>query len=298
MKKHLLAAAALLVAAPSIAAIDDATLPPDTAWYVHVDLDTMRDTAVGKQIYDWLDNEVFEEIRDETGFDPNKELDAVTAFSDVANVGTLILEGAFSQESRDKMLAALEIGADLSTGSAGGRDYYTIQDVEFDDANIDIQGDTLFLSFARRNAVVLSTTLDGMERGLDSKRRRNRGKALLVLAADKSLMQAGIDTVSLGNGASSWNSGLLREAREIAFVLADSGGEAEIAVRVTANDPRTTDSLAAVVRGLVGLQALADDQDPNVKTVLSSLQIDTDSAGMTLSLRVAPDVLRAVIDDH
>lgn len=297
MIRHLLALAVVLVAAPAVAAIDDATLPPDTAWYVHVDLDTMRETTVGKALYGWLDGEVFADVRDETGFDPDSELDTVTAFSDEAGVSTLILEGAISQDSRDKLLAALEAGADLSTGSAGGSDYYAIENVDLDDAKIGLQGDTLFMSFARRNAVVFSTSLDGMQRALGARPRRNRGKALLVLAADKSLMQAGVDTVALGNGTSSWNSGLLREAREVAFVLADRGGDADIAVRVTANDPRTTDSLAAVVRGLVGLQALADDQDPNVTTLLNSLEIDSDSAGMTLALRVAPDVLRAVLDD-
>ena len=299
MIRHLLALTLVLAAAPAAAAIDDATLPPDTAWYVHVDLDTMRGTAVGKQIYAWLDEEVLDEIREDTGFDADSELDAVTAFSDDAGIGTLILEGDITQASRDKLLAALEMGADLATGSAGGRDYFEIRNVDIDDGDLAIEGETLFLSFARRNAVVVSTTLDGMQRAIDAKPRRNRGNALLVLAADKSLMQAGVDTVALGDrrGPGSWNSGLLREAREVAFVLADRGGDADIAVRVTANDPRTTDSLAAIVRGLVGLQALADDQDPNVTTLLSSLQIDTDSAGMTLALRVAPDVLRAVLDN-
>lgn len=299
MIRHLLALALVLAAAPAAAAIDDATLPPDTAWYVHVDLDTMRGTAVGKQIYAWLEEEIFEEVRNDTGFDANDELDTITAFSDEAGIGTLILEGDISQASRDKLLAALEVGADLSTGSAGGRDYYEIRDVDIGNGDLGIAGDTLYMSFARRNAVVVSTTVEGMQLALDAKPRRNRGSALLVLAADKSLMQAGVDTVALGdgNGASSWNSGLLREAREVAFVLSDRGGEADIAVRVTANDPRTTDSLAAIVRGLIGLQALADDQDPNVTRLLSSLRIETDSAGMTLALRVAPDVLRAVMDN-
>lgn len=299
MIRHLLALMLVLAAAPAAAAIDDGTLPSDTAWYVHVDLETMRATAVGKQIYDWLDGEVFDEVRTETGFDPDTELDRVTAYSDDAGVGTLILEGAITGASRDKLLAALEAGADLATGSANGRNYYEIRNIDTRGADLHIQGDTLFLSFARRNAVVVSSTLDGMQRGLDARPRRNRGKALLVLAADKSLMQAGVDTVALGNGngPSSWNSGLLREAREVALVLADRGGEADLAVRVTANDPRTTDSLAAVVRGLIGLQALAEDQDPNVTRLLSSVQVDTDSAGMTLALRVAPDVLRAVIEN-
>jgi hypothetical protein len=259
----------------------------------------MRDTSVGRQIYDWLSKKILEELREDTGFDADNELDAVTAFSDDAGIGTLILEGDISQDSRDKLLAAIEMGADLSTGAAGNRDYYEIREVDIDKGDLVIEGDTLYMSFARRNAVVVSTTLDGMKRALNAKPRRNRGKALLVLAADKSLMQAGVDTVALGhgNGRGPWNSGLLREAREVAFVLSDRGGDADMAVRITANDPRTTDSLAAIVRGLVGLQALAEDQDPNVTRLLSSLQIETDSAGMTLALRVAPDVLRAVIDN-
>ena len=295
--RYLFVLAAVFATAPAPAAIDDAALPPDTAWYVHVDLETMRATPVGKRLYTWLDGEVFHEVREETGFDPDRELDAVTAFSDSTGVATLILAGDVTQASRDKLPAALEAAGDLATGSVDGTDYYRVDNIDNENVDLRISGDALYLSFARSGAVVASTTLDGMQRALQARPPRNRDRALLVLAADKSLMQGGIDTVRLGDGAARWNSGLLREAREVAFVLADRNGDADIAVRVTANDPKATDALAAVVRGLVGLQALAQEQDPNVTALLSSLKIETDSAGMTLALRVAPDVLAAIVED-
>ena len=257
----------------------------------------MRKTPVGKRLYTWLDGEVFREMREETGFDPDRELDTFTAYSDSAGVATVVLGGDVTQASRDKLLAALEAGGDLATGSIDGIDYYRVENIDTENVDLRISGDALYVSFARGGGVVASTTLDGMQRALDTRPTRNRDRALLVLAADKSLMQGGMDTLRLGDGAAKWNSGLLREAREIAFVLADRNGEADIAVRVTANDPKATDALAAVVRGLVGLQALADDSDPNVTTLLSSLKIDTDSAGMTMALRVAPDVLAAIVED-
>ncbi|MEL6447420.1 MAG: hypothetical protein AAFQ62_05670 [Pseudomonadota bacterium] len=297
MIRHLVALTLALFTLPAMAGIEDANLPPDTAWYFHVDFKAMRSTSVGQKLYGWLDNEVFDDVREETGFNPNQELDSISAFSDTAGVATMIVQGDVSQDTRDKILAALQAGGDLSTGKASGFEYYEVQNVDLDDAEIGIQSDTLFMSFDRRSAIVVSSTLDGMERGLEARPRKSSGKALLVLAADKSLMQAGVDTMALGDGAASWNSGLLREAREVAFVLADTNGDADIQVRVTADDPRTTNSLAAVVRGLIGLQALSGDVDPNVSTLLSSLDISADSAGLTLALRVSPDVLTDIIND-
>ena len=174
-------AACALAMTPAHAAIDDAALPPDTAWYVHVDFESMRGTDVGKRLYAWFEGEVLEEIKRETGFDANSELDAVTAYSDATGAAAVVLRGDVSQASRDKLLAALAANGDLTTGNAGGNDYYRVDGVELKDTDINLNGDTLFVSFARRGSVVAATTLDGMQRALDARPRRGNGKALLVL---------------------------------------------------------------------------------------------------------------------
>ena len=38
---------------------------PAARWYAHIDLVEMRASDAGRELYDWLDEEVFEKLRDE-----------------------------------------------------------------------------------------------------------------------------------------------------------------------------------------------------------------------------------------
>ena len=72
MYKRLLTGLALLslALAPARAALTEAMLPADAVWYVHVDVEQMRNTPVGQRIYQFLDKEVFAlsvEVLDKAG---------------------------------------------------------------------------------------------------------------------------------------------------------------------------------------------------------------------------------------
>ena len=49
------------VASP--AEVSGANVPATAVWYFHADFEQMRSGAAGKSLYDWLDEEVFEEVR-------------------------------------------------------------------------------------------------------------------------------------------------------------------------------------------------------------------------------------------
>lgn len=296
MFKRLLTGLALLslALAPARAALTEAMLPADAVWYVHVDVEQMRNTPVGQRIYQFLDKEIFTEVRSDTGVDLDRELHTLTAFSRGEDDATVVLEGPLSQPTRDKLLAALEGAGNLSTGTTGGLDYYQVDELEMKDDNVNISGDSFFVSFDRPGGIVLSSSLDGLTRGLSGPTAPAGGRALLVLRADRSLMQAGIDADALGEDM--FDSGLLREARQVAVVLADNNGLADLTVQITSDDPRTTNALASIVRGLIGLQSLSTDIEPEISNLLSSVRVDTDSAGLTLSVQVDPDLLAEVIE--
>ena len=55
------------LAAPALAHADASDIPASATWYFHADIDAMRDGKASRAVYDWLNAEVFEEIRGETG---------------------------------------------------------------------------------------------------------------------------------------------------------------------------------------------------------------------------------------
>ena len=59
-----------------------ADFPGTTIWYAHADLEQMRSADSGKDLYKWLDSEIFVEIHEEIGIDIGKETNRITAFAD------------------------------------------------------------------------------------------------------------------------------------------------------------------------------------------------------------------------
>ena len=109
--------------------------PGTTIWYAHVDLEQMRSSPSGKELYQWLNGEVFIEIHEEIGIDIGTETDRITAFADADRGAVIIVEGPVSKESRDKVLAIVALEAKLNSLSSGAKSYYQFGD-ENDGASI------------------------------------------------------------------------------------------------------------------------------------------------------------------
>ncbi len=299
MKVLLLIASLVLTGAPAAAAVNNDALPDNTAWYLHVDLERMRDTEVGKTLYDWMKDEVFNEIREDTGFDFDREVNSLTAFGGESGQATMLVRGALQQTSKDKLMAVMAAAGDMQLQSQGKLSYYRVDNLDIKDKDLSIDGDTLYFGFKGDDQLVVSTELNNLTDALSGKRPQGpkTGRAMLVLNAERSLMQAGMDAAALNDERRQrWNSGMLRQARQLAFVLSDSNGNADLELKITADDPQVTDSLAAIVRGLIGLQALSQDTNAEIKQLLGALKIDTDDKGLSLRLNVAPQVLTGLIN--
>ena len=60
---------AVLLVAPIMSAAGPNDIPGSADWYLHVDLKQMKSEDAGKPIYEWLNDEVFTEVKDEAGID-------------------------------------------------------------------------------------------------------------------------------------------------------------------------------------------------------------------------------------
>lgn len=289
-----------LAAAPLAHAFDSSELPDGAHWYLHADLAEMRRSEVGKHLHAWLADNVLAEIREGTGIDLGEKADTFTAFSDGEERIAVVLDARLTQTDRDKILALAGVHGKMEITEFRGAPYYRVSELSSPDGKLEIDSDELFFSLAGGEGLVVTSDRDLLEALLTgNKRVPNRsGDALLVVNADRSLMQGGLDTKAAdGRRGGPWDSNILRNARQFAFALSDQRGLAALEVRLVADDARMAESLGSIVRGLIGLYALSDDADADVSAVLASTRIDVAGSALAIRSELAPDVAIRLLND-
>jgi len=296
-----------LFLAPAVQA-DLGGVPASATWYFHADFDAMRDGKASRGVYDWLDAEVFEEIRTETGIDFDKEAQRLTAFSSAGAGPVILVDGAISQATKDKVLEFAAIDGELEAFKSSGKAYYFFNgDSDGNDAgsgNIDIEIDSLeeeaYVSVALKNKILITNTQEQMKALLANNGRIKAEKgdknAMFVLRAERSLIQAGVKAEEMEEDAD-WDSKILRNTKQVALLMADLGEKLGIEAQLVANEPDMANSLASVVRGLIGLTAFSDDMDAEVVALLQSTKVDVTGSVLKLSLLLDPDTVVSALED-
>ncbi|MCP5092098.1 MAG: hypothetical protein GY949_14360 [Gammaproteobacteria bacterium] len=296
----------LLLGVPALAYADMGGIPTSATWYFHADFDAMRKGKASRGVYDWLNAEVFEEIRSEIGIDFGKEARQLTAFSGAKAGPVILLDGKISQDTKDKIMAIAASDGELQTFKASGKAYYFFDgdgDGE-DSGDIDIDIESLekeaYVSFALKNKILITNTQDQMKTLLASNGEIDSDKkeegSLFILRAERSLIQAGVNADAMEDD-SDWDSNILRNTKQVAVLMADLGDKLGIQAQLMANEPEMANSLASIVRGLISLQAFNDEMDSEVSAVLQSTKVDVSGSTLKLSLSLDPDTVVAALED-
>lgn len=292
-------------------AVHPGDLPEGTRWYLHADLKQMRESASGRELYAWMDDEIFMEIHDEIGIDINKEADRLTAFSGSDNGTVIVLEGNISKESQDKLLAIAAVESTLDTQSHKGKTYYHVrnyQDSRSDgershDQEVAFDGleDEAFFSFAVRNKMIVASSDAGMRALLDSGGRIAGSAAhsgsLFVLTADKTFMQAGLKTDELTDDDDGWQSNIIRNTEHVALMVSESQDYIAIEAQLVSTDPRLTESIGGIVNGLISLQAFNSELDPDIRTLIQNTKIEVAEKVLTIRTVVDPKHIVRQLDN-
>ena len=305
MRYFKILAAALLLTVPALAQAEIGSIPGDSAWYFHADFDAMREGKASKGLYDWLDAEVFSEIRKEIGIDFDKEARYVTAFSARNDGPIIVFDGKFRQETKDKLMAlgAAASGGNLDPLKAHGKEYFLFEGDGDADGDIDIDIESLekeaYISFALKNKIVITHRKEQMEEllannGRTPKARKDRN-TLFVLQADRALMQAGVNTDAFDGDE--WESNIVRNTKQIAVLLADLGDKLGLEARLITTEPAMANSLASIVRGLLSLSMFSDEMDPDMAEVLQGTTVDVDDATLRIGLELDPESVVSALED-
>lgn|GEM_PF-772921 len=308
----------LLLAITGLAVADAGDIPGAATWYLHVDLKKMRSEEAGKLIYDWFRDEALDEVREEAGIDIDKELDSLTGYSLEGQGPVFLFEGNISQESRDMVMTLIAAEGDLKSKKSSGKSYYRLthdgdKDDESGTANIDkdkleVQLNALakesWISLDLKNKVILTASEAQMKDMLKSGGKIAGGSshegALVVLTAEKALLQAGMNSSTLGaddDGDSDWDSNILRNTRQVAFLVAAAADKLAIEAKLITTEPEMAQSLASVARGLIGLVSLNGDMDAEAAAVLRDTTVEAKGNALSISLAVDPGLVVATLSE-
>ena len=314
----------LSLAVPVAVQADTAGIPASATWYFHADFDAMRGGKASRSVYDWLNGEVFEEIRAETGIDFNKEASQITAFADAGNGPVIVVDGNISQVTRDKIvaLAAAASEGDLQTLKSSGKAYYFFNGggkkvSTDDDEKVEGSGDALdfnghhdfdmgsldeaaYFSVALKNKVLVTNSEEQMKSLLASNGKievaQQDKAALFVLRAERNLIQAGVNTTDMQSNGD-WDSNILRNTKQVAVLLADLGEKLGFEAQLMTAEAEMASALASIVRGLISLQVFNNELDPEVSAVLQTAKVDVADNVLKLSLALDPATVVSALEN-
>jgi len=288
----------------AIADTDD--LPGSAVWYFHIDLEQMRKDGPGQGVYAWLQDEAFADIRDEAGIDVDNELDSLTAFSLGGEGPVVVFEGNISQDTRDKVMTFVAAGGDLTPIKSSGKTYYHFAGTDGDeslslsdgDIEIDIESleDEAWVSLALKDKIMVTGSEEQMQALLANKGkiagRKSHNGALLVLTAEKTLLQAGMNSAAMGDdGDSDWDSNILRNTEQVAFMMAAAADKLALEAKLVTAEPEMAESLASVARGLISLMAFSEDMDAEAIAILQGTKVEASGNSLNISLALDPELV-------
>ena len=297
----------LLLALPGLALgeFTASGLPATSTWYFHADFDEMRGSDAGKPLYAWLQREVFADVREDAGIDLDREADSITAFSAEESGAVVLVEGRISQQTRDKLLAMAAGADEFDTLKHGGTTFYYAKGDNHEKNNkieVDSFENGVYFTFALEDRILATSSREQMELMLDSKgklpdRRTGQG-TLMVLTAEKSLIQAGIQADQVeDDGDGGWRSNILKNTEQLAVMVADAAGKIAVETRLIATQPEMAESLASIVRGLISLAMFSEDMDPEVAEFLMGTTVDVDGSALNIRLALDPESVVVAFDD-
>lgn len=299
-----------LIAPAGLADIAEQDLPDDVQWYGHADLKAMESSVTGRYILDFLDDEVFEELEEDTGITLREDLQAVSVFGGAGEQdGVIVLYGDISAKNRTKIQAVMELRGEYTKDTRKGVEIFTLEKRKRKGDKFDADSDEMFdedettyIAFGKRKQTLVTQNkarLDAFVKAggeLEPRKKVENPGSLLVLKADKSMVKAGMNANAGIAEKGDWDSNILQHMKQIALVLSDKEGKAAVEAQLVTGNEQLAESIKNIVQGLISIKSLDRDEKPEILEMLRSIKLDLSGATIRASILLDPDMLKEVID--
>ncbi len=296
------AAVAVLAAGLAVSSQAQPTAAADSAFYIQINLDEMRQSPAGSRLYDWVEDEVLEEIDEEFGSNFTTGLDGISIFgSGDEQAPVILLHGYLSQEARDTITDKLfESDGAVTTENRYGHTFFAIDgEHSFDGGNIEINGEEyeqVFLSFGDGQTLVTPSEVvldEFLSNGAAFS--GTLSSDLIVVQANRALVQGGVNTKHNVFKHGPWESKFFKNVEQIGLVIADANDSFQIRAQAVSRTAAMAQALGGIAQGLLSFKALADGIDEELSWI-EGLSVTTDDNVTTFELDIPADQLLDVID--
>ena len=275
-----------------------ADLPDGAVWYLHADLEQMRTTDAGRELYAWFENEVGADLKNEFDIDLTAEIDSVTAFSRSIDSAIAVVEGPMSERFTQKLMALAILKGSIDEREHAGSTYFAFEDAGASRRKDGMHGG--FFSFDVAGRVLAASDEDELKSLIDAGGRLAMpgGDDAMVRISANGFAAAGLRPGELADrfGDDDWNSRIIRNTEQATLAISDRSGSVAFDAELVTADSAMTRSIGNIVTGLLSLQAFNDDLDAPVAQVLSSTTVDVDGEVLSVSTVVEPTVLIELLE--
>lgn len=312
---YLLLLGMMMTTTVTAGSLSNTDIPTGSNWYVHVNLEQIRNSSVGQQFALETFNEAMDDIENELNVNVREEFEGITIFGGelpehqhALSDGAVVLHGIFSEQTRNALLSALaDSNASYTEAYEAGMTYYIVKndenrstdtDEERVHENVTWDGDeALYFAFGNTQTLVTQSPemmqvflsgggyLGGFE--------QVNNNALLVLQADRALLQGGANTSA--EITSEWDSSVLKNVEAVALVVAQQQGGLLLKAQLMANSAEVAMSVRNIVEGIVALKALSEPEGV-IGEVLRNVLFENDNSVLNVSVEVSADQIAAIKD--
>lgn len=283
----------------------------DSAFYLSINLATMRDGTASAPLYRWVEGEVLEDLRDELGTDLIDSLEGVSIFGTGAEqVPAVVLHGTIPQSARDRIVdGVFESKGEIELKTLHGRNYYSFSGLELDWDGVENHDggdgdgsnhDALLIAFGDQGQSMITPDPLIMDLFLRHGELAQAEMApdLMVLQANRALIQGGLSNRQNLPGVGPngpWESEMFRKVERFGIILADENDAVSFTLEAQSATPEVAEAMANLVEGLISLKALSGENDPELEW-LDSLDISTQDRITRFQARFPAEQLVTLLD--
>jgi hypothetical protein len=263
------------------APLDPSTISADAKWFVHVDIDAVRQSKVVQHIkeealkHDQV-KKMLDKVTEMTGMDPQKDLHGVTVYGTKfePHSGVLIV---YAHADHKKIMDLIERHKDLETKKDGDTEMYRWTEHHGDHEH------EVFVAFPKEGVAVAAGSEDELKSALavlGGKNGLSNGSALLGEVPKGATALIGIS--SLADVKVPKQAEVVKKITAIHIATGELDGQDFDHIRVSTADEETAKQFKALVEGFKAMAGMHVSDKPDLKKLVDGLKVD--SSDKTLSI--------------
>ena len=284
-----LATGTLLTAAP----FDPARVSADTKWLAHVDLDGLKDSKVGSFIIARIKSELAKKEQTKLSIDFDGMLQQIhsltaygTSFEDSPENHSVLLvqAGPKAQSIVEGFLAGQELAND------GKVPFKTVTGKSFPTY---LFGNEIYLTFPRKDLILISRQFDQVERALSV----IDGRLAPIKKSDPLIASTNANGFFFIASANGFNrlkempaqARLLQKASGVQVALGETGSNLAARVTLLTTDSEVSTNMTKVVEGMLAMASFVQIQDQNLSRLTQSITVDQSDRAVSIGLTYPSD---------